>query len=210
MASPGAIDALVFDFGNVLVDIDFGRAFAWWGREARVPADELAARFRVDEAYCAHERGEMNEREYFAALRRRLGITIGDEAMLAGWNAIIGEPLSGIEPLVARLAARLPLYVFSNTNPTHFAHFAPRHQRLLSLFRRTITSCDIGRRKPEPEAFRRMAALTGLPPQRLAFLDDLEENVQGARQAGLQAFRVSSAAEIEAISGRLAPAGKAG
>jgi putative hydrolase of the HAD superfamily len=198
------IDALVFDFGNVLVDIDFARAFARWGGQAGVPAAELAARFQVDEAYCAHERGEMSERDYFAALRRRLGIALGDEAMLAGWNAIIGDPLPGIEALVARLAGRFPLYVFSNTNPAHLAHFAPRHRRLLSHFRKTVASCDIGGRKPEPAAFLSLADIVGTTPGRLAFFDDLEENVQGARHAGLQAFRVSSAAEIEAIAERLA------
>lgn len=194
----------------MLVDIDFGRAFAWWGREAGVPAGRLAARFRVDEAYCAHERGEMAESEYFAALRRSLGIAIADQALREGWNAVIGEPLPGIEPLVARLAQRFPLYVFSNTNPAHLAHFAPRHRRLLSHFRRTVTSCEIGSRKPEPRAFLSLSRLLDIAPERLVFFDDLEENVRGARQAGLQAFRVSSAAEIESISGRLAPAGKAG
>jgi putative hydrolase of the HAD superfamily len=203
LASPGAIDALVFDFGNVLVDIDFGRAFASWSSRAGVPAHELAARFQIDAAYCAHERGEMNEREYFTALRRRLGIALADEAMLAGWNAIIGEPLPGIEALLARLAACFPLYVFSNTNPTHYAYFASRHRTLLSYFRKTIISCDIASRKPDREAFRRMAALTGRPPARLVFFDDLEDNVRGARDAGLQAFRVSAPAEIEAISERL-------
>lgn len=194
----------------MLVDIDFGRAFAWWGREAGVPASQLAARFQVDEAYCAHERGEMAEGDYFAALRRTLGIAIADEALREGWNAVIGEPLPGIEALVARLAERFPLYVFSNTNPAHFAHFAPRHRRLLSHFRRIVTSCEIGSRKPEPQAFLSLSRLLDIAPERLAFFDDLEENAQGARQAGLQAFRVCSAAEIEAIAGRLAPAGKAG
>jgi putative hydrolase of the HAD superfamily len=210
LASAGAIDALVFDLGNVLVDIDFGRAFASWSAQSGVPARELAARFQIDAAYCAHERGEMDECDYFAALRRRLGIALADEAMLAGWNAIIGEPLPGIDALVARLAACFPLYVFSNTNPAHYAHFAPRHRTLLSYFRNTIVSCDIGSRKPDPEAFRRMAALTGMAPGRLAFFDDLEDNVQGAREAGLHAFRVSAPAEIAAISERLVRERRAG
>ena len=61
---------------------------------------------------------------------------------------------------------------------------------------RVITSCDIGARKPEAEAFRRVAAIAGLPPERLAFFDDLEENVAGARRAGLQAQRVTRPEEI--------------
>lgn len=210
MADSGTVEAIVFDLGGVLVDVDIRRGLGRWAAAARVPVEALVSRWKRDEAYCAHERGEMEDRVYFRYLRGLLGIELADDDLLAGWNAVLGEPLPGIEPIVRRLAEQFPLYVFSNTNPAHVAHFTPRYRDLLSLFRRTITSCEIGSRKPEPQAFLSLSRLLDIAPGRLVFFDDLEENAQGARQAGLQAFRVSSAAEIEAISGRLAPAGKAG
>ena len=195
------VDAMVFDFGGVLVDIDFRRAFTAWAAAAQVPADAIAARFAVDEACCAHERGEIDDRAYFAHLRSALGLAgLSDEQMLAGWIAIIGEPIPGIEALVRQLAARLPLYVFSNTNPAHVAHFAPRFRHLLAHFRKTFTSCELGRRKPEAGAFARLSSLIGVPPARLAFFDDVEANVAGARRAGLQAHHVTRADQIAAIS----------
>jgi len=198
---PHRCDAAVLDLGGVLVEIDFRRAFAAWAEAAGVPAEALAQRFSFDEAYCAHERGEIDEAKYFSMLRANLRIDISDDSFLAGWNAIFGGPLPGAERVLRELAARMPLYVFSNTNPAHVAHFGPRYRELLSPVTKVVTSCDIGRRKPEPEAFRRMAAITGLPPARLAFFDDLEENVAGARTAGLQAHRVSRPEEILAALG---------
>jgi glucose-1-phosphatase len=201
--------ALVFDLGGVLIDIDFGRAFAAWGAAAGAPAATIAARFSVDDACCAHERGEMDDAAYFAHLRSTLGIALTDEAMLAGWNAIIGAPLPGSEPLARELAAKRPLYIFSNTNPAHIAHFTPRLGSLLQHFRQLFTSCELGRRKPEPEAFARLAARIGVPASQLVFFDDVEQNVIGARNAGLQAYRVESAAEIRAISANLLAASTA-
>jgi len=193
--------AIVFDFGGVLVDIDFHRAFSAWGAAAGVPAEAIAARCAVDEACCAHERGELDDRGYFAHLRRSLDLPqLSDEQMLAGWNAIIGDPIPGIEALVQRLASRLPLYVFSNTNPAHVAHFRPRLRHLLAHFRAMHTSCGLGRRKPEAEAFARLSELIGLPPGRLAFFDDVEANVAGARRAGLQAHHVTRPDQIARIS----------
>jgi putative hydrolase of the HAD superfamily len=197
------VEALVFDLGGVLIDIDFGRAFAAWGAAAGVPSAAIEGRFAIDEPYCAHECGEIDDRAYFAHLRRSLGIELPDEAMRAGWNAILGEPLPGIESVVRELAQQLPLYVFSNTNAVHVAHFTPRLRPLLAHFRRAVTSCDIGRRKPEPEAFARLANLIGVPAPRLVFFDDMEQNVAGARRAGLQAHCVRSAPEIRAISAAL-------
>ena len=203
------LEAVVFDLGGVLIDIDLGRAFAAWGAAAGVPAATIAARFTVDEACCAHERGEIDDSAYFAHLRRLLRLELPDEALRAGWNGIIGEPLPGIEEVVRELAAQRPLYVFSNTNPAHIAHFTPRLRTLFRHFRHVYTSCEIGRRKPEPEAFARLASLIGAPPARLAFFDDVEENVAGARRAGLEAYRVRSAAEIRTISASLRAANTA-
>ena len=197
------VEALVFDLGGVLIDVDFGRAFAAWAAAAGVPAATIAARFSVDEPYCAHERGEIDERVYFAHLRRALAIALPDAEVRAGWHAIIGQPLPGIDAVVRELAQRFPLYVFSNTNAAHVAHFTPRLRALFAHFRHVFTSCELGRRKPEAEAFARLAQRIGKAPERLAFFDDVEENVAGARRAGLQAYRVTSAAEIRAISADL-------
>jgi putative hydrolase of the HAD superfamily len=199
LAEQAPIEALVFDMGGVLVDIDFQRAFRAWARAAAVPPDAIAARYVVDDACFAHERGELDDAGYFAHLRRLLGIDVPDADMLAGWNALIGDPVPGIDLLVRRLAAQWPLYVFSNTNPAHIAHFTPRLRDLFAHFRAVFTSCEIGRRKPEAEAFARVAARIGVPPARLLFFDDVQANVEGARRAGLQAFRVTQPREIEAI-----------
>jgi glucose-1-phosphatase len=193
------IEALVFDFGNVLVDIDFDRAFAVWARAAGVPVTAVKARFSVDAAYCAHERGELDLRGYFASLRHSLGVRLTDEQLLAGWEAILGEPIPGIEPVVSELAALWPLYVFSNTNPSHAASITSRYAPLLRQFRHVFTSCELGARKPEPQAFERLAKRIGTAPERLVFFDDLEENVLGARAAGLQAHRVARPEEIARI-----------
>ncbi len=194
------IDAIVFDLGGVLVEVDIRRALHHWASIAHVPLETISSRWKEDPAYWAHECGRLTDREYFAHLRTRLGLRIEEAEMLAGWNAVLGEPLPGIEAIVRRLAAAYPLYVFSNTNPAHVAYFTPRYERLLGLFRRTITSCELGSRKPDPEAFRRVAERIGARAERLIFFDDRADNVRGAHQAGWQAFRVSRADEIAAIS----------
>jgi FMN phosphatase YigB (HAD superfamily) len=63
------VDALVFDLGGVLIDIDLRRAFRAWAAAAGIPADAIAARFAVDEACCAHERGEIDPQRSRAGLQ---------------------------------------------------------------------------------------------------------------------------------------------
>lgn len=195
-ASAATVDALLFDFGGVIVDLDFGRAVAVWAQAAGVPQHTVAARFAFDADYEAHERGEIDGARYFAALRDSLGVSLSDEQLLAGWNAIFLQPLPGIERLLNALAPVLPLYLFSNTNPMHRAYWTARYRDTLAAFSAVFCSCDLGVRKPEPATFRRVAELIGVAPARIAFFDDLEENVAGACDAGLAAFQVSSVADI--------------
>ena len=119
--SGAAVDALLVDFGNVVVAIDFGRVFAAWSEDSGVPADRIAARFSFDAAYRAQERGEIDATAYFASLRKTLGIDLPDAAFLRGWNEVFREPVPGMAPLLETLAARCPLYLFSNTNAAHHA-----------------------------------------------------------------------------------------
>ena len=44
-------DALLFDLGGVVIEIDFGRAFARWAAASGTPADTIRSRFSFDAAY---------------------------------------------------------------------------------------------------------------------------------------------------------------
>ena len=193
-----AVDALLFDFGNVIVDIDFRRAFEVWARAAGVPAARIAQRFAFDPAYVAHELGEIEGTQYFACLRDTLGMRLSDDEFLAGWNAIFVAPRQGMDRLLPALASSLPLYLFSNTNALHHAYWSEQYRSLLNSFTGIYCSHQIGARKPARDAFISVAAKIGVAPARLAFFDDLPENVQGARRAGLPAFHVTSIPELRA------------
>lgn len=199
MSNAPIVDALVFDFGNIVVDIDFARVFEAWGRAAGVPAADIARRFAFDTAYQAHELGAIESAEYFSTLRRSCGIELTDEDFLAGWNAVFVAPRAGMDELLAALAARLPLYLFSNTNALHHAYWGAEYREILRHFTRIYCSHELGLRKPSPAAFMKIANDIGLAPSRLAFFDDTAENVEGARQAGLHAFHVTSVLHLRAV-----------
>jgi len=183
----------------VIVEIDFARAFAAWAATAGVAAAAIAARFRFDDAYAAQERGEISAIEYFASLRRILGIDLSDGQFLAGWNAIFVGEVAGMRALLAAAAKTRTLYLFSNTCETHRRHWMPRYRALLQPFAGVFLSCEIGLRKPEPAAFTLVSERIGVVPQRIAFFDDTVDNVDGARSAGLRAFLVRSSADVAAV-----------
>ncbi|CAN5322953.1 HAD family phosphatase [soil metagenome] len=185
-------DALLFDLGRVVLDIDFSRVAATWAAHAGCEPAELLGRFTQDDAYRRHERGEISDEAFFAGLRTTLGIAITDAQFLEGWNGIFVGEMPGIENLLARAAGQWPLYAFSNTNAAHAAHFIEAHTALLGHFRKLFLSSSIGLRKPEPDAFAHVVEAIGVPAERIVFFDDLIENVEAARGCGLIAVHVTS------------------
>ena len=194
--SPGTADALLFDLGRVVIDVDFKHALACWAAHAGCAASDLAARYAPDEAYFRHEMGTISDVEFFQGLRTKLGIRISDAAFLEGWNAVLAGEMPGIAPLLARAAQRLPLYALSNTNRPHVAHLTKIYAPLLGHFKEMFLSSTIGLRKPDAEAFDHVVNAIGVPPARIVFFDDLAENIAGARACGLTAVHVTSIDDV--------------
>ena len=201
-ASEAAV--LVFDLGGVVIDIDFGRAFAWWASAAAADPEEIGARFAFDEAYEAHERGELSTSAYFDHLRSVLGLALPDDELSRGWNDIYLGPVAGMADVLGEAAMRWPLFAFTNTNDAHHAHWSIAYASELEVFREIFLSSDLRMRKPDPAAFTAVAARIEVAPGEIMFFDDLAENVAGAQEAGMTGVLVSSAADVRAA---LAPRG---
>jgi putative hydrolase of the HAD superfamily len=194
--SPGSADALLFDLGRVVIDIDFGKAIACWAGHAGCDPSDIVARFVRGETYRQHELGRISDAAYFDSLRTALGIDLSDAQLLEGWNAIFAGEMPGIAALLARAAKRLPLYAFSNTNQPHVEHFSRLHADLLGHFRELYLSSRIGLRKPDAAAYDHVVKAIGVPASRIVFFDDLGENVEGARARGLQAIHVRAPTDV--------------
>jgi FMN phosphatase YigB (HAD superfamily) len=194
--SPASADALLFDLGHVVLDIDFGKALACWAAHAGCAPADIAARFVREESYRQHEVGKIGDADYFESLRASLGIGISDAQFLEGWNAIFTGETPGIAALLARAAKHLPLYAFSNTNAAHVAHFSQSYADVLGHFRKIFLSSSIGLRKPDAGAYDHVVKAVGVPAHRIVFFDDLAENIEGARARGLMAVHVTSPDDV--------------
>lgn len=190
--------ALLFDLGNVIINISFQNALEIWAYHSGVDRAVLAARFTADEAYRRHERGEISSKVYFASLRDSLKIDLSDEQFREGWNAIFLGEFSQTVSLLKKLKAKMPLYAFSNINPTHKAFAVEHYPDTLKLFRKVFCSSDMGMRKPEARAFAHVASDMGFAPNEILFFDDTEENIHAARDFGMRAVLVNSPDDVQA------------
>jgi len=183
--------------GGVVLEIDFERALQTWSDWTSLPIEEIQHRFKMDEAYEQHERGEIGASEYFAHLRNVLEIEANDSEIALGWNAIFLEEIAETVNYILAVKEKLPCFAFTNSNPTHQVFWMAAYPRVVESFHQIFVSSELGLRKPDREAFEAISDVTGISLDKMLFFDDTEENVNGARAAGMQAVHVKAHSDVK-------------
>ena len=193
-----SIKALLFDLGGVVIDIDFDLVFSQWAKYSNSNIKDIKSKFSFDHNYEAHERGEISSEEYFTSLRKSLEIDISNSQFEDGWNAIYKGEFPGISDLLNKIKDTFPIYAFTNSNHAHQKVWSRKYSNTLSIFQTVFNSSEIGKRKPESEAFEFVAKHIGVNLYEMVFYDDSIENIIGAKKVGLNTVHVRSIEDIEA------------
>jgi putative hydrolase of the HAD superfamily len=152
--------------------------------------------------YAAVERGDTNERDYWAELaRRHPELDIG--TLWRACSHVRGE----VRDAVRVMTTRVKVVAFTNDMAHWFGESWRDRFADIAAFHAVIESVHLGVAKPDPEAFRRAASEIGELPQRCLFVDDLEVNVAGALAAGMQTLLFDVRAPGEGIAALLARLG---
>jgi glucose-1-phosphatase len=197
-------EALLFDLGGVLINIDFDRALAHWAACAGCDPGLLKARFSRDGAFRDFEAGAISDDEYFKEVATALDINIPIEDFRAGWIAILLDARPGMEAVLSELARMRPLYLFSNSNRLHASVWTRTHDAMLANFTDLFVSCEMGLCKPDPDSFGYVIRMIGKPANQILFFDDTEANVLAARTSGLRSVQVTRDLDLVRLLRRIA------
>ncbi len=192
-----ATQALLFDLGGVVIDIDVERMLRHWLPYSRLSLDEMKQRLKIDLPFEQYERGELSTSDYMGHLSEVFVLDADWETVATGWNALLVEQIDHALDLVASARRHLPCHAFSNTSASHHKEWGRRFPRVIDSFQQLFLSFEMGMRKPDPAAFLRVAEQIGVEPASILFFDDTLENVEGARSAGLCAVHVRSTFDVE-------------
>jgi glucose-1-phosphatase len=177
------IQAIVTDLGQVLLRFDT----APWREKIQATCEhpEARARFRevlVESGFgCGHTEPEAFYQRAAAAMGMRM--TYAD--FCVAWSDMFWE-----DPEVIDLILGAPVQhrlVLSNTNAIHWDWIQQQHGPMLARFDECLVSHECRVEKPDPEIYHIAMRHTRLPAAAHLFIDDLVENVEGARSVGMDA-----------------------
>ena len=180
--------ALIFDFGNVVAHFDYRKAASALGARLGLSGAELLDRLRplgFSDLVKRYEAGRMSAEQFSAGVSALVSLEITHDEFAAAWSDIFTANES-IAPLFAFLKGRgYTLVLGSNTNDLHASQFRRQFAETLGHFDRLVLSYEVGHIKPSADFYLACAEAAGAEPADCLFIDDLAENVEGARVAGL-------------------------
>lgn len=184
-----AIDAVVFDVGNVLL------AFAPMKEiiQERLPdhpeLHQILLKKTVQSPYWIMlDHGSITQEEAIAAMIGR------DKALEPYIRRVMGDKLElntvlpeGVAALKSIKAHGKKTYVLSNYHDAAFDYAVEKHD-FFRLFDGAVVSARVGMVKPDPAIYRYLTDQFQLDPARTLFIDDTNANVEAALHAGWQAL----------------------
>lgn len=191
-----AIDAVVFDVGNVL--------FQWHPRHlyARLIQNRDRLDWFLDNVVTLDWHFQLDAGRSFADCAAELAARFPDErplieAWLTRFNETLEHPMPGMIELVERLDARgVPLYAITNFSAELWPPFRAT-QPVFDRFRDIVVSGEERMVKPEAEIFDLATRRFGIDAGRALFIDDRDDNVAGAVASGYRGHLFRDAESLE-------------
>ena len=193
-----AIEAVIFDLGNVLISFDHTIAAKKIVALSNKPFPEIFQLFFDSGITGLFEEGRLTPKEFFLKIKEMLDLKIDYEDFLPIWNGIffMTEDNRRVYEIASSLKGRVKLALLSNINVLHFKYLKENFQ-IFAPFDCVITSFELGRRKPDPLIYiRTMEALKVSDARNVFYTDDRKELVEKAKELGIKGFVFTGAGQL--------------
>lgn len=190
------IALVLFDFDHVLAHYDHGLRIASLADATGASAARVAAVLFESGLETEYDSGLIDTDTYLARLGAGLGATVDRATWIAA--RVAGSVADeGVLALAVDIAQQMPIGVLTNNG----ALLADAARTIVAplypaLEGRVLCSGALAVRKPDPRIFQLAVAHFGVEADQVLFVDDVFQNVQAARTAGLRAEQVTNAATL--------------
>jgi len=188
-----ALKFIYFDMGKVLLRFDRDRQYRQMAEVAGVTPEKVHDAIMDSGLNDLYESGRINSDEFFSQFCESTGARCDFERLWRAGSDIFW-PNRSIIPLVANLSsAGFRLGIMSNTSPSHWKWICRQGFCIVpAFFEHVVLSYDVGAMKPNDAMFAAAAVQAQVKADEIFFVDDLDENVRGAKEFGMDAVVYST------------------
>jgi 2-haloacid dehalogenase len=197
MTSP--IKAIIFDFGNVL--LEWNPRYVY---QRYFPNDPEGMEHFLEEVDFMNWNAQQDKGRTFAEGVALLSEKFPHHAELIqayhdNWKDSIGTSYTGTVKLLKEMKqAGYPVYGLSNWSAETFPYARQKYD-FFELLDDMVISGQVGHIKPDPEIFHILLEKIGRPAQECLFIDDSPTNIDQAKKMGFQTIHFQSSEQLEIV-----------
>lgn len=180
------IKFIYFDLGNVILDFDHDLACQNIASLCGIEAGKVRQLVFESELQHRYESGRVTTVEFYEEFCKQTGTqpNLGELCYAASSIFKLNAPVVSVIAQLKFTGHRLG--ILSNTCEAHWEYATKKPFGILNhFFDVVVLSYEIGSMKPEPEIYERAIEMAGVDAGEIFFMDDRPENVEAAREAGI-------------------------
>ena len=195
-------ETIIFDLGEVIIDLDSKRVIDQFQKQSDKSAEDIIRLISKSQDLIDYEVGKMTDAEFCQVVNELLSIELSQASFEAIWNSFLGIIKLDKLHLMLALKEKFNVLILSNTNAIHQRAF-DRHigelipsKTMADMVHTAYYSHELGLRKPDPHIYQKVIDLQNLNPAKTIFFDDRLENITAAQDSGIQAIQVTYSDQI--------------
>ena len=200
------IEAVIFDFGGVVMDIDITKSVDAF-RQLNIQHIKYEDIIAEDKLFFRElELGLISPSTFIKKLYEEYAIDerIREADLWKAWSALLQPYDAERIERIRSLKKHVKTYLLSNTNLPHRETFRRMFNEqfaddLEHLFDRCFYSDELHLRKPDPEIYQVVTQEIGLHPNQILFIDDNEKNIRQASAIGWKTHLITNGESIKDV-----------
>lgn len=191
------IRCVISDLGKVILSFDNFIFFRKLAQYCPFSAQDIAERIHRHRSLIrAFDTGKIGPDIFYKEAVEKLEADIGQDSFFRLYNDVFSLNRPVLD-LLSRLKGRHKLILLSNTDVERFGFIKKKFPDIF-LFDAYVLSFEVGYMKPHPEIYKAALEIARLPAGDCVFVDDLKDNIEGAKKIGMNALLYGPQTDLEA------------
>lgn len=185
------IQAVVFDYGNVIARFDVSRYLQAIAPHSALPVEGIMKAVEQSrDLFVRYETGQVSSGEFFRTLIDRCKLAMTQHQFIEAYTCIF-EPVNETHALIRNLHGQYRLALLSNTSEWHY-QWEIAKSPVFPLFEQVTLSHEVQARKPSPLIYRDVLKKLNLPPTACVYIDDIAEFADAATRLGMNGIHYTT------------------
>ena len=192
MQIQASVKNIIFDFGGVILNIDYKLTEAAFTKLGVKNFAEIYSQAIQNNLFDQLEKGLITPTDFRKEVRKFITREVSDLQIDEAWNSMLLDLPDERVALLSDLKKKYQLFLLSNTNEIHFNTFSNYMQNKFKcdlfsdLFIKAYFSHKVKMRKPDAEIFELVLKEQNLHREETLFIDDSIQHIESAKKLGLQ------------------------